>query len=391
MKSCLTKDPSGHGSVYKEVRFSPTVTPSHSVVSDIPAMNPSSTLESDYLDQLRSLLEHQRANFESERARERQLWETERALLNSRISELESSLNGSRDRGAVHHNHNYHPNADNYSDAVPNNTSSQVWEGSSPAGQPTRVFHEKGKSLDESSSTSLSLDEALSPQSSRATTTTDASVPVPVPIEKLDSKLDGITLKSSALPPEVVARVMTPPSPSPSQSPSSSASQQTPPPSQKSPAEHKHTHTHILKLKLEELGPPDKNLTRDAGHTPMAAVVDATPDEGDANEVNDEEVGQPTEESDSYFPDLPEDPALKGPLSLLNEEEHDRGFLKELNQKLLDETRQAPLNPSSDNPSGQEKDVETPTQGEQEPELKFKDTTNFGTAFGESNCGNVGP
>ena len=123
----------------------------------------------------------------------------------------------------------------------------------------------------------------------------------------------------------------------------------------------------------------------------MAAVVDATPDEGDANEVNDEEVGQPTEESDSYFPDLPEDPALKGPLSLLNEEEHDRGFLKELNQKLLDETRQAPLNPSSDNPSGQEKDVETPTQGEQEPELKFKDTTNFGTAFGESNCGNVGP
>ena len=384
MKSCLTKDP-GHGSVYKEVRFSPTVTP---------AMNPSSTLESDYLDQLRSLLEHQRANFETERARERQLWETERALLKSRISELESSLNGSRDGGAVHHNH--HRNADNYSDSVPTNTSSQVWEGSSPGGQPTRVFHEKGKSLDEGSSTSLSLDEALSTQS-RATTDVSAAVPVPVPIEKLDSKLDGITLKSSALPPEVVARVMTPPSPSPSQSPSSSASQEpSPPPSQKSPAEHKHTHTHthILKLKLEELGPPDRNLTRDAGHTPMAAVVDATPTEDDANKTDDgEEVGQPTEKSDSYFPDLPEDPALKGPLSLLNEEEHDRGFLNELNQKLLDETRQAPSSPSSDNPSGQgqEKDIETPIHGEQDPELKFKDTKNFGTAFGESKCGNVGP
>lgn len=378
MKSCLIKDTSGHGSVYKEVRFSPTVTPSQSVVSDIPAMNPSSTLETDYLDQLRSLLEHQRANFETERAKERQLWETERALLKSRISKLESSLSGNstRDRGAVHHNHNHHP-----PNSVPNNTSSQVWEGSSPAGQPTRVFHEKGKSLDESSSTSLSLDEALSPQ--------PHATSVPVPIEKLDSKLDGITLKSSALPPEVVARVMTPPSPSPPQSPSSWASQETPPPSQKSPAEHKHTHTHILKLKLEELGPPDKNLTRDAGHTPMAAVVDATP--SDANEADEEEVGHPTEKSDSYFPDLPEDPALKGPLSLLNEKEHDRGFLKELNQKLLDETRQAPFSPSSDNPSGQEKDVETPTQGEQEPELKFKDTTNFGTAFGESNCGNVGP
>ena len=142
-------------------------------------------------------------------------------------------------------------------------------------------------------------------------------------------------------------------------------------PSQKSPAEHKHPHTHILKLKLEELGPPDRNLTRDAGHTPMAAVVDATPTEDDANKTDDgEEVGQPTEKSDSYFPDLPEDPALKGPLSLLNEEEHDRGFLNELNQ---------------------EKDIETPIHGEQDPELKFKDTKNFGTAFGESKCGNVGP
>ena len=81
---------------------------------------------------------------------------------------------------------------------------------------------------------------------------------------------------------------------------------------------------------------------------------------------------------------------MKGPLSLLNEEEHDRGFLNELNQKLLDETRQAPFSPSSENPLGQEKDIETPVQCEQGPELKFKDTTNFGTAFGESNCGNVG-
>lgn len=384
MKSCLTKDPTGHGSIYKEVRFSPTVTPSQSIFSDIPAMNPSSTLDADYLDQLRSLLAHQRANFESERAGERQLWETERALLKSRISELEACLSGSRrDRGAVHHYHYHHPSADKNSDTVPNNNSSQVWEGSSPGGQPTRVFHEEGKSLDEGlGSSSLSLDEALSPQS-RAT---DAvPVPVPVPIEKLDSKLDGITLKSSALPPEVVARVMTPPSPSPSTSPAPASQETSPSVAPQKPVEHKHT----LKLKLAELGPPDKNLTRDAGHTPMAAVVDATPNGGDANEADEEEkgVGHPTEQSDSYFPDLPEDPALKGPLSLLNEEEHDRGFLKELNQKLLHETRQAPFSPSSDNPSGQEKDVETPSRGDQDLELKFKNTTNFGTAFGESNCG----
>lgn len=72
----------------------------------------------------------------------------------------------------------------------------------------------------------------------------------------------------------------------------------------------------------------------------MAAVVetetdtDQPPSPSEGNSLS----RQPTENSDSYFPDLPEDPSLKGPLSLLNEEEHDRGFLEELNQKLMDQT-----------------------------------------------------
>lgn len=99
-------------------------------------------------------------------------------------------------------------------------------------------------------------------------------------------------------------------------------------------------------------------------------------------------VQQPVENGVSYFPDLPEDPALKGPLGLINDEEHDNSFLSELDQKLLDQARRI-LSPASD--SGKidedESDAELPTK-EQEPEIKFKKSTNFGTAFGISSYGN---
>lgn len=381
MKSSLSTKPTGHGSLYKEVRFSPTSSRVHH--TDLPASNPSSTLDANYLDQVRSLLDRQRANFEAERelfAGERRLWEKEKVLLRSRISELEASLSG---RGTVRRMMGPPEAAtnpiglDRFGSSLPDN-SSQAWEKSNPGNKRTRVFHESEKLSDEGSLWP-SLDAALSPRSRATNVPTGACVPVP--IEKLDGKLDGITLKSSALSPEAIARVMTPPSPAQRQkSPSAS--------SQSSPAQHKNT----LKLKLSELGPPDKNLTRDAGHTPMAAIVDAeadtdqppSPSEGHSNggPVAAPAASQPAENSESYFPDLPEDPSLKGPLSLLNDEEHDSGFLQELNQKLLDETRQAP----SDDHSSNGKDVDPPSQGEQEPELRFKNTTNFGTAFGKSDC-----
>lgn len=233
----------------------------------------------------------------------------------------------------------------------------------------------------------FSLDAALSPRSAPA----DApGASVPVPIEKVDSTLDGITLKSTALPPDIVARVMTTPSPSLLQS---DVSPSAPPPRRPS-GERRSS----LKLKLSDLKTPARNLTRDAGHTPMAVIADpdmgqasvgeGTPDQAPADtgsEVKSEtaEPQRPRENSESYFPDAPDDdPALTGPLSLLNEEEHDQDFLKELNQKLLDSARQL----VNTEPKGQPKeaDAEPPSQGEPEPELKFKNTTNFGTAFGKS-------
>ncbi|GKZ17331.1 hypothetical protein AbraIFM66951_007530 [Aspergillus brasiliensis] len=423
-----TKSPNGHGSLYKEVRFSPTPTPVRRTQSvpdthldsrpnytggpDIEGVS-YSVVSADYLRQVRSLLDRQRANFEHERKlfnEERQLWENERALLNQRISELESLLKGRGSTGAAATGtaalptgtfQSYAPSSSAFQSQFSrpfstertnssHSTSAQVWEGSSPGSKPTRVFPDAEKTdlsgllyLEQGGNLSVSapsLDAALSPKSQATDLTSSACVPVP--IERLDSKLDGITLKSSALPPEIVARVITPPSP-----PSLEGS---PSLSSRPSVEHRNS----LKLKLSELGPPEFNLTRNAGHTPMAKIdrdIDTeqpSPQEA-ANEEEPLASGahrQPAENSDSYFADLADDPALKGPLSLLNEEEHDSEFLKELDQKLLDQVKQALGYPRSTDQKQAE--IEPPSQGE-EPELRFKNTTNFGTAFGNSDCGKV--
>ncbi|KAL5337178.1 hypothetical protein BJX70DRAFT_252742 [Aspergillus crustosus] len=400
MKSAAsTKLPNGHGSLYKEVRFSPTNTPirrTHSVPNDHPTLksDPVRKLEMKqetlpalaigYLEQSRSLLDRQRINFDRERilfAEERELWEKERELLKTRITELEALLKTKAVATVATVPHTYRASSTSTSP-------SQVWEGSSPMGRPTRVFPDEAKSetqslfISEHGAAVLpapSLDAALSPKSHA----TEASTSILVPIEKLDSRLDGITLKSSALHPDIVARVMTPPSP---------ASREPSPPhtSQEKPSFGRRN---SVKLKLSDIGPADKRLVRDAGHTPMVVIdrdVDtAQGSPGEAPSISEQpltppvtHVRQPTERSDSYFSgvtNLPDDPALKGPLSLVNEEDHDNNFLQEVDQKLLDQVRQVlghkekPIEDEPEHPAG---------QGEEVTEIKFKNSTNFGTAFG---------
>ncbi|RMJ23760.1 hypothetical protein PHISP_05383 [Aspergillus sp. HF37] len=409
MKSSSTKVPECHGSLYKEVRFSPTVTPirrTQSVSTSNPASDPDhapvhsrnpvgetySALSAVYVQQSRSLLERQRQNFESERAifaEERQLWERERALLSLRIAELESLLKGRGGSASASNPHHHHPPSQSGASLSAEPTCNGHEANGLNKPTPTRVFQGTQKPdglvvpISEQGG-ALSLDAALSPQSRPADLL--AAAGVSVPIEKLDSKLDGITLKSSGLPPEIVARVLTPPSPSPLDTS----------PSVHLPRRPSTERRNSLKLKLSDLGPPDKNRTRDAGHTPMA-VIDAgadteqqptgesTPPQAPAET----EPVRPRENSESYFPDVadaPDDPALKGPLSLLNDEDHDKGFLNELDSKLLDQTSRDV--PNASDPKAQvETHAEAPSQGEPEPELKFKNTTNFGTAFGKSSCG----
>jgi len=153
----------------------------------------------------------------------------------------------------------------------------------------------------------------------------------------------------------------------------------------------------MLKLKLSDLGPPDENLTRDAGHTPMAILaveIQASHQSPIVSSAEEEESPlapvqtlQPAESSESYFPVVEDDPALKAPFSLLNEADKDDGFLSGLNERLLDEAWKALQWPSASQ-GDNDGNVSVPDKGE-EPELKLKDATNFGTAFGAADCGNV--
>ncbi|CEJ60277.1 hypothetical protein PMG11_08857 [Penicillium brasilianum] len=431
MKTAMSNLPDGHGCVYKEVRFSPTATPvrrAQSVSTSTPSMNSNFRqsrisqapkdlvlgLDTSYIDKSRELLENQRAHLESERvlfAQERQLWAKERTLLRTKIAELESLLKSQRSQSIISTAHSSKPafGTPQYLDSNDHLSSAQVWEGSSPGSRPTRVFRDEeipdnahlSPISESSASNPPSLDAALSPRA-RAVDASGATISIPVPIEKLDSRLDGITLKSTALPPEVVARVITPPSPSPLETSSPGPAF---PPSE--PVRPGMEHRNSLKLKLSELGRPNENLVRDAGHTPMAIIEldvsqrttqDASPIE--MPPCQEEEaplapmvthVHQPTEHAESYFPDVADDPALKGPLGLTNDEEHDSSFLNELDSRLLDQAKRI-LSTStiSDGPDADDDgDAEAPNQGEPEPEIKFKKSTNFGTAFGMSNFGKI--
>ncbi|KAL1967641.1 hypothetical protein VTN77DRAFT_2898 [Rasamsonia byssochlamydoides] len=406
MKPSLSssKQPSKSTS-YKEVRFS-QATPrrAQSVATSNPLLDPGYTAThaatrtpevssyyefAAYIEHSHSLLERQRANFERERAafaEERKLWDMERALLKSRIAELESRKDNSNGTSKPAHfrtDFTFNSSQRNGWSNSNGQNGHHVWEGSSPGSvRPTRVFPDENKKSDlhispvEENGFGLppSLDAALSPQS-RPVDRSESSVPVP--IEKVDSELDGITLKSTALPAEVAAKAMTPPANSP---PKSTSEGRTP-----------------MKLKLSDLGPPDENLTRDAGHTPMAILGTETEAsyQSPTEDIAEEEKPlapattkqQPVENSDSYFPvDLEDDPALKGPLSLQNDAKADSSFLSELDQKLLDEAKKA-AGPAAAKADGHDDDDDD--DDEPDPELKLKNSTNFGTAFGVSQCGNV--
>ncbi|KAK2807907.1 hypothetical protein FQN50_005149 [Emmonsiellopsis sp. PD_5] len=393
-KSCsfvaMTRGENRDDCLYKKTRFAPTSPPmelqatdnSHSAktygpstLSDRVPEDPRGSHFSGYIEQSRLALQTLRLSFERERAafaEERKLWEKERAIMKQQIAEMEQ---GQRKTGR--------PATGSQGGNHPNDGQHHIWEGSSPTAKPTRIFLDETddqrpqipKHQDNDIGHAPSLDEALSPGSPPV----DRSNAVGVPIELLDSSLDGITLKSTALPPDIAAKVS---------SPSASALTS---PSQKQTAEPKAP----FHLELSELGPPEENLVRDAGHTPMA-VITQDPDMDDASTVSGSVMGesplapqqtqQPIESSESYFPEVDDDPALQGPLGLKNDETQDHEFLEALDKRLLNEARKIiQASPGSDFGSDEEENLsDRAVLPEQEPEpgIKFKRSTNFGSAFG---------
>ncbi|KAI4250335.1 MAG: hypothetical protein LQ352_005368 [Teloschistes flavicans] len=168
---------------------------------------------------------------------------------------------------------------------------------------------------------------------------------------------------------------------------------------------HPHQYPH-----LPPLGETPENLTRDAGHTPLAPVgsvqdVANSPIGSSAASSSQADNGtppleprtamvrKPLERSDSYFPHLEEsddDPELRQPLSLQHSLFDDNHFLKQVDNKLLQAKQSATLpaatfpneTPSSLHSNGDDK--EPP-----EPDLPFvfKKSLNFGSQLGNFGSG----
>lgn len=332
----------------------------------------------DYIEQARLTLDIQRINFERERAafaEERKLWEKERHIMQQRIADLEAKYCNDT-AAATNSKSGFH---------VESGTGEQhhVWEGSSPTAKPSRVFLDDipnaGPQLPRAAF-SPSLDEALSPKSRP----TDRPTPIGIPVELVDSSLDGITLKSTALSPSVAAKV-SPPLPT---APATHLSAPHPQPvgTELNPGLFPHGPVCVAS--------PFGEVPSDMDHTPMP-LYDQTKNNGFpfpvADSIPDESPPAPLPslypvasfDPAAYEAEDDDDPALRGLLGLQNDQKQDTEFLEELDQKLLREAQRALSRPSLSSDEGEDEDGQAEPP-EPEPEIRFKPSTNFGTAYGST-------
>ena len=405
------------------------------------------------MSEQRNVFDGHRAAWEKERKhidRERKLWETEREILKSRITELELALNQKTSGRRRYSNDSTqsmapslrsvsgfshfapHSNSVNGSrSASESHTAPPVWEPeqSKPA---SRVFSES----DVAATNVFGQGEPNKPNGHLPSISEDAMLPAlereispstipssqhsePVPVEKIDPKLDGIVLKSTALQPSfqfMSPKVLTPQPETPRRSTS---------PESKSNGPGAALHVPMDGM----ISPFDAKLKMHAGHTPMAftgtgptgPMSGQSPDAPSPVEEKPPAPVQtakrppprPTEGSDSYFSatanndalteeiaevetaedeDQDPDPELRGPLTMSssNEKGQSDAFLNTLNMKLLAEAHKYIKSPESS--MSEEKSEETkPPQDAQDddggPRLRMKKSTNFGSAFGSNKCG----
>lgn len=426
----------------REVHFSPMGTPTRraqSLATDVPLLEPigsasqlprqsararhtTSIISLDaYVEQSRSLLESQRKHFEQERSffdQERKLWDSERSLLKAQIADLELRLqratglpSSGRSQGQDTTTRGHFDsirasvtfNRDSSNDA-PSPSDHRIWEGPGGSGTVTRVFSNESygtrrsegylPSIVESPSALQRKDDHTSPLTNK----TEHKQSISIPIEKIDSSLDGITIKSTGLPPSVVKTLV--PTISEPESPSKTPS------SARSPKD-----MHLA------LSPFPENLIKDAGHTPMAKEEPAS---GNINTIVDKISNEssppldpqnpyspgptlrpPTERSNSYFPvpeeieegaaEPDEDVELKGPLCM-KPEGQDNAFLCALDQKLEAEAHKAESSDAENKSDrGLPKDIEkvksSDPDDDEGPTLRIKKSMNFGGAWGTTNLG----
>ena len=344
--------------------FSPTLSPRRSMVD----MSRSSRLDSEpgspiaypaiYIDQSRALLDRQRRIFDQERSlfdQERAMWETERQALYARIKDLERSSGTANGRppddarapfvpwkkAASSHQAPPLPSiaeAEVNGDALTSHhtqpgAKEKFWEGGSSRLNPARVFSNP-PFLDPSS-------QAFIPETHRAhggpgssSTTVNGhahghamEIGQGIDISLIRDDLDGITLKSSAVPASIVSQIG---------SPSGSSLRPSPP-----------IASHIR-------SPSEENLTKNAGHTPPTTHLDllVNGDDGVATPTQSRphlRLHPPSLASLSSQPAIAIDPQnaspepeLRGPLSLPTEGEaapESSRFLEALDSKLMHEAQ----------------------------------------------------
>lgn len=390
-----------------------------------------------YMDQCRKWNTQLREAHDSER----KAWDIERTALKARIVELEGILKRGRDPKRRSSNDSYGTGQQSLRSQFPtlnvssngtsrgsvlsdsgNLTSQPVWKGPEFTPPVTRVFS-NDDDQDINHLPSISENEPLDPLAREISPVES----VPVPIEQLDSSLDGITLKSSALT-SSFNKVTSPLFQSPLQSPTARPTNST---------------DGLLQVDLKGLlSPLDEKLKRHAGHTPMAfngplSTSSASSDRFTPTQENPPAPVptrrpplRPSEVSDSYFsftseagdqhngapPTIPEepeetdlqndhvhdaddDPALSGPLMLDAgaSSEASNAFLEIVDAKLSvaaarRSRKDSLLSDTSAESSSKGKQPEggPPAGNEEEaPMLKIKNSMNFGSAWGGDMPGRI--
>lgn len=369
-------------------------------------------------------MESQRLNFEREREifeNERKLWNAERAMLKAKIADLEFNLTKTGGGKRRFSNDGSSASAQafrkdlgqklSFGGSRASRGSSEtngpppVWETPDMGATVTRVFPHEDQQLHSKKSASTTNGLPSIAESAKEKPLTLHSIPVPVTM--LDSSLDGITLKSAGLESSFV-KVGSPSSTSPPHPPS--------------PGPRLNKEEKILRVSLDGLRyPTDVSLVRNAGHTPMEfgkPAVSAETASGLESRKSPEiqaplpkshsdpsprSARPPSERSDSYFSTAfttetydtafttNGDVELKGPLTMNNkpEENGPNDFLDQLNARLIAESH-------AQNGGGEEEKeekngiVKLDDEGDDAmPRLKLKKSTNFGSAFGSKNCGNI--
>ncbi|KAI4142874.1 MAG: hypothetical protein L6R39_004789 [Caloplaca ligustica] len=387
-----TRDPSIHGTPHRSQDSSLDGSPLQSSTSQQVASE-------GYIQQYQSVLDHQRRAFDSERA----MWNMERAGLVQKIATLEASLrqHQASTRGSLSASTKIpmtssgSPRLGSFPGAygprhATQSSGNEFWRGAGGRSdaRPTRTFSESATFTHTNLDRLPGIAENLPPAKSGGSLSESLKLATrgiggPDSQKRYDGIIFKSTLTGSAEPTGTKSGATG----------SLSSSRESP------------RHLQLPTVHEVDTSTNEDNLTKDAGHTPLARTVpglDGTTSAADSDlptpttereqppfEPRASVAKVPSERSDSYFPPPPDDgdhdPELQGQLGLKNDGS-DNQFLSELDSKLA-QAAGTPAPPSAAQApanliGASREDGEALHAVEPEPRLRIKRSMNFGSQLG---------